>query len=438
MIQEKIDRKSSVSALVSVEVPVDLVNQELNSYFGAVAKVAKIQGFRPGKAPIHVVKKLYGKEASSEVTQRLVSDSLREVVRKHDLKIILPPTLKAVDSPVEGKPFHFEAEVDLKPEIPTIDCSVVEIEIDPLEEITPARVDEELEKIKENFAHYHELKEDRPSKTTDLVVVKYEGTFEGNKIEKASVDRQELTLGTEQVTKEFEEAATGLKKNETKSFEVKFPDDHQVEEVRGKTIKFDMTVLEIKEKHVPDLDEKRLQQIRPGVKNLEEFKEKLSTELKQQAEHQFNKQKQDAISVALVEKYPFEVNDRQKKVSAESVLRDSIQRLIQMGMTQEQIQQRKTEMMEAATKNAEKQIRTAYILEAIGQQNNIDVSDKDIEERFEKTAQLTGASVAEIKKYYSEKEDNEELSRLDRLRLDVLDEKSLDYALSKARIKVRG
>lgn len=437
-MKESIEKNSSVQARVSVEVPSEKVNEHLNAYFGAIAKRAKIQGYRPGKAPLHVVKKLYGQEGTGEVSQRLVSEALLEVIRKHNLNIILPPTMLAVDDPKENQDFRFEVEIDLKPEVPEIKIEEVEVEVPEDKPIGDARVEEEIKGMLERMAHYHELKEPREIQATDQVLVKYEGSVDGQKVEQASTEKQELTLGSGEVTNDFEKAVLGKKTGDSVEFDVEFPAEHSVEAVKGKTVHFKLDILETREKHIPELDDDLVKKIKPECKNVEEFKATIKKDLEAHHEHQSIRDKRDAMGDGLLAKYDFEVSPRQKQMLAESLARDTVQQLKQMGMPEDELKKRQAEIMGEAAKKAERQIRLTYMLERIGRDNDIKVTDEDIEERLQKTAELTGHSVAEIKEYYSKKEENESSSRMDRLKLDVMDEKSLDYALSKARIKIKG
>jgi FKBP-type peptidyl-prolyl cis-trans isomerase (trigger factor) len=116
-------------------------------------------------------------------------------------------------------------------------------------------------------------------------------------------------------------------------------------------------------------------------------------------------------------------------------MQETVERLLRMGQPQEEVEKRKDEIQKSAAENAVRQIQLTYLLEAIGQQHDLKVTEDDINERLEQTARVTGLDVERVREYYNEKEEGQSLSRLDRLRLDVLDEKSLDYALSRATIK---
>jgi len=439
MIKENLQKQSSVSARVSVEIDREKVNEQLTTFYSGIAKRAKIQGFRPGKAPVHVVKKIYGKEASDEITQRLISESLMEVIRKHELHIILPPTLLAVDSAKENQDFKFEAELDLKPEVPAVDLAKIEIEVPKEPLVDSAAIENRLKEIQDRFAHFHPLKPEasRPIKSDDLVVVKYSGYKGDTKVESASSERQELMLGTGQVNAEFEKAVIGLEAGAKKTFEIPFPEEHEVEEVRGQKIRFEMDILEVQEKHTPDLNDELAKRIDPQTTSLSELRAKLESQMKESAKHEHARALRKILGEALVKASRFEVSPRLKQMTAENFARDSVQRMVRMGMKETELKSRQEEIMAHAANTAEEQIRLSYILEKISRDQKLEVTKEDMDARLEKTAQLTGSSLAEIKEYYSQKEEDEATSRWERLKLDVLDEKSLDYALSQVRMKVR-
>jgi len=435
-IKENLQKNSNVQARLRIEMAPERVNSHLNSFYGGLAKHAKIQGFRPGKAPLEVVKKVYGEEASNEVTQRMVSESLMEVVRKHDLKLILPPTLIAVDSPKENTSFTFEAELDLKPEVPEIPWEKLEIEATETQQtVTSEMIDDQLKEIQDRFTHYHAIHEDREVKEDDLVVVKYDGLVDGQKVEQASTEKQELALGRGQVAEDFEKAVLGKKKGEKSSFTLPFSKTHQVEKIRGKDVVFDLEILEIQSKHTPELNDDLAKKVNPKYSGLEELRKEIETNLVASMELQHQKKLQDKVGDKLVESMSFEISPRQKQMTAESLARDFIQRMFQAGIKEDDIKGRQAEIMEASAKNAERQIRLAYILDRIARDQEIKVEKEDIDKRLKKTASATGLSVSEIEKYYSQKDEEESISRMDKLKLDILDEKSLDYAFSKARIK---
>lgn len=434
-MKDNLQKSSPVSAKISIEIPAETVGQHFSEFFKEAAKYAKLDGFRPGKAPLQVVKKMYKDQASSSVSQQLISDSLSEAVRKHDLKLILPPQLLAVDSPEEGKDFKFEAELSLKPEVPKIDCSSIEVEAPKKEEVNDAKVDEQIDLIRENFATYKELIEQRGAKEGDKIQFAYEGFLNNEKIPEACSEGEEYRVGKSEILPDFEKVLIGMKPGETRSTKVKFGEDHPIEQVRNKEIEFKLELKSLKAPNLPELNDEFVAKINPNTKTLPEFKEVIKKELSSRTEQEYQSELRNRLSDQLIDKYTFEISPRHKQMTAERILRDHIQNLMKRGLTEEQIKTQSQQMMADASTVAERQIRLVYILEKIYRDEKLEVTDQDIQDRFKKISESTGISVTEIEKYYSQKEEGDEISRLDRLKMELLDQKSLDYALSKARIK---
>lgn len=435
-MKETIDRTSSVSARVSIELPADRVNQHLHTYFTQVAKQARISGFRPGKAPVHVVKKMYGQEAASSIGEKLISEALLEVVKRHDLKLILPPKLVAVDAAKEDTPFKFEAELDLKPDVPAVDLTKIELDDVEIKPVTDEEIAQRIESIKDSFAHFHHAPASHEITKEDMAVVSYEGFDGDQKIEKLTTATQELELGKGAVLPEFEQALIGKKAGDSVRVEVTFPEDHRVEEIKGKKIRFEMKVLEVQAKHRPEFNEENLlERVDPGAKSFEDFKIRLKERMEAEAIQNRQTALREALGNQLATLSQFDVSPRQVEMVAENIARERAEQLAQMGFGEDQLRERITEILEASKKSAEREIRVSYVLDRIARDAGIELKLEDIEAKFEQIAKLSGLSVTDVKKFYFEKDEEGSSPRLERLQMDLRDEKSLDYALSKVTIK---
>ena len=438
-MKETIHRTSPVNARVSVEVPSERVNEHLNQYFVSVAKQARIQGFRPGKAPVHVVKQMYGQEAASSIGERIISEALLEVVRKHNLRLILPPTLIAVDAAKEGNPFRFEAELDLRPEIPEFNLEKIEIEDVPSKEVTDQEVMARLEEVRDHFSHHHLAPEGHIIATGDLAAVKYGANVNGERIEKACTARQELEFGKNSILPEFETGLLGLKVGDSKKISAQFPEDHQLDEIRGKLVEFEVSVLEIQSRHRPNWEEENLlERVMPGAKSLDDLKSKTREQLKSEFERNRKQGIRESLSTALLKETSFPVSQRQLDFATESVYNDRVQALGRMGLPPQEIESRKDEILKFAKDAAEREIRVSYVMDQIARDAKIEVNPEDIENRLKEIATAGGHSLTDVKNFYLQKEQDGSSSRLERLQMDLRDEKSLDYALSRVTIKNRG
>lgn len=432
-----IEHRNPVEAKIQIKVPADLINQRLKDYYASLASKAKIPGFRPGKAPADVVKKMYGQEATSDLSERLISEFLMKAVQEHHLDLVMPPLLLATDSPTDDKDFNFEVEVHLKPQLPKVDLSSLQVEIPKTKEVTDDDVNEELKAIQEMDASYADIQEQRPAAANDCVVVTYSGELDGVRDPKMAAEQQTVVLGKGQMLPDFESGIVGMKIGETKTFPVSFPSDYHAAEIQGKTAQFTMTLNGIKEKVLAELNDAFAKSADESVQTLLELKLKIRAQLESTRERSALQQKRDAVGDALVEKHNFEVSKRQVLAMAERLAEQTHHMMHQMGMHHEETEEHAKALLDSSMKKAERDVRLTYILEAIARDQKFEVSPDDFKKRFEDTAKRTGYSVSQIQAYYAAKDEESTLSRMDRLKIDILDEKSLDYALSRATIKLK-
>ncbi len=434
----RIEYTDPARAKLKIQVPAGFVTERYNAYFGQIAKRAKIPGFRPGKAPKDVIKKMYAEDTQSELSERLISEFLWKTIQEHQLKIVLPPVLIATDKPTENKEFNFEVEVDLKPELPKVQLKDIVVEDIPSVPVTDEIILEELKNLQEADANFTDIKEVRVCRGDDCAVVRYEGRVDGLTLEKLKAESQTVLLGKQQFLPDFEAGIVGMSRGEEKTIDVRFPENYHEEDLRNKTVKFQLTLLEIKEKVLPALDDEFAKGVDPQIESLEELKAKLKRHLEMQNEFNRKAKLREKIGDALVAKYPLEVSPRQVRMMAENLAQRAHHRLHQMGVKHEDTKEHFDALIASSMKRAERDIRLSYLLESIAEEQNIEVTEDDLEKRFQETAERTRLSLPQIRQYYSQHEEGSETPRIESLKIDILDEKSLDYALSAATIKNEG
>jgi len=434
----QVEHTNSVQKKLKIQVPATIVSARLNDYFKGLSTRARIPGFRPGKAPANVVKQHYGQDAAADLSERLISEFLMEAVREHQLELAIPPLLIATDLPSENKDFNFEVEVHLKPQLPKVSLSALSVEIEGPAPVVDAQIDQELEALRESDATFADIKEARAVGGKDCVVITYSGELDGVKDPKMAAEQQTALIGQNQFLPDFEIGILGMSIGETKTFDVGFPGDYQEVSLQGKTAKFTLTLNGIKEKILPEMTDAFAKQVDPEVQSLLELKLKIRKQLEDNAERSMIQKKRDAVGDLLVAKNPFEVSKRQVEGLAEKLAQQTHQMMHQMGLPHDETEEHAKMLFESSLKKAERDIRLTYILEAISKEQKFEVSSEDIKKRFEDTAKRTGYSVTQIQSYYAAKEENETTSRMDRVKIDIQDEKSLDYALSQATIKLKG
>jgi trigger factor len=434
----QIEQKSEVLARLKITMPAAQVNERLNSYFAGLAKQAKVPGFRPGKAPKDVVKKMYGDDSASDLSERLISEGVLHAIKEKSLSVVMAPVLVATDMPQENKDFNFEVEIDLRPKVPAIDPKKIQIEGAGTLDVTDEEISQQLHAIQENDASFVDIKETRAALPTDCVVIRFQGTIDGTQPPEMQSESHTAVLGQGQLIPEFEAAIVGLKPGEEKTSPVKFPADYHAKDLQGRTVEFKIGLISIKEKILPTLDDEFAKGIDPDVKNLDELKAKVKEKLTEQKKRMQHDQLRDQIGDALVAKFPFEVSPRQVESFAHNIAEQTHRMMHQMGHHHEETEDHQNKLIQASMKKAERDVRLAYILESIARDQKLEVTAEEIKAKMETTAKRAGISLSQVQSYYSAKDEGENVSRLERLKIDILDEKSLDYAISAATIKNKG
>lgn len=437
-MQVKVEKTSPVSAKLKIRMPADRVNERLQDYFARLAKKAKIPGFRPGKAPTDVVKKMYAEDSASDLSERLISEGVFEAVRGQNLQIVTPPQLIATDSPAENKDFNFEVEVDLKPQVPTIKLKGLVVEAPAAKTVTEQDIDDQIKHLLDGDASYVDVKEARPVKNGDCVVMSFDGSVDGKSEPGMKSESHTLVLGEGNFLPDFEAALIGMNLGDEKTADVGFPSDYHAEHLQGKTAQFKIKINGHKEKVLPKLDDEFVKSIDPDVKSVAEFREKVRAKMSESKERLQKDELKERMGDVLVEKFQFDVSPRQIEMVAHRLAHQTHQMMHQMGHKHDETDELHDNLLKSSMKKAERDVRLSYILEAIALEQKFEVTEADIEAKLEAIAKRANASVAQVKAYYSQKEQDSEVTRIDRLKVDLLDEKSLDYALSQATIKDKG
>ncbi len=433
-----IEHRSPVEAKLRIQIPKATVSERITNYYSSLAKKAKIPGFRPGKAPSTVVKQMYGPDAASDLSERLISEFLMKAVEEHRLDLVMPPLLIATDQPDEEKDFAFEVEVHLRPQVPALKLEGLQVQVPKAEPVTDTEVDKEIDALREAEASFVDVSTPRAVGPKDCIVVNYSGTVDGEARPGMQAEQQTIVLGQQRYLPDFEGGMIGMKIGEIKTYDVKFPADYGEESLRNKTAQFTVTMSALKEKVLPELTDDFAKSADSEVQSLLELKLKIRKQLESNREQALVKQKKEAVGDALVEKHPFLLSPRQIESLAERLAHQTHQMMHQMGLPHEENEEHAKALVESSRKKAERDLRLTYILEAIARAQKFEVTAEDVKTRMEETAKRTGYSVSQIEAYYATKDEEDSLSKIDRLKIDILDEKSLDYALSKATIKIRG
>jgi trigger factor len=250
-MQASLENISSLERRLSVTMPLDEVNAEVASRLKHLAKTAKLHGFRPGKVPMRIVEQQYGGQVRQEVMGDAVQKSFGDAVREKNLRVAGYPRIELKSAEGDAGKFEYVATFEIYPEVSVGDLSSAVVE-QPKVDIGDEQVDKTIEILRKQRATFEAV--DRAATPGDQVQMNYQGSIDGEAFEGGSGEGVSVQLGEGRLLPDFESNVSGLKAGESKTFELRFPDDYHGKAVAGKTASFDVSVAGVLGPKLPELD----------------------------------------------------------------------------------------------------------------------------------------------------------------------------------------
>ena len=252
-MQASLETLGQLERRLNISVPFEQIDAEVNNRLKRVSRTAKIQGFRPGKAPLKVVAQFYGPQIRDEVMGETIQSSFGNAIREQNLKVAGYPRFEPQAGEAQDQSvFKFSAVFEVYPEFTVADLSGAEIEV-PVVEVTDAEVDKTIDILRKQRTSFNAVT-DRAAQANDRVIIDFKGTLDGVPFEGGTAENYAVWLGQGQMLPDFEAAIVGTKDEEAKSFEMTFPADYHGKDVAGKTVTFEIKVKGIAEPVMPAID----------------------------------------------------------------------------------------------------------------------------------------------------------------------------------------
>lgn len=412
---------SPVLVEIKCEVPWDDVKKDMEEGYARFQKTARLRGFRPGHVPRNVVRQVFGAQVKQEVIQQLVEKGLLEAIQKNHIEAVASPTLDEAPPYTDGQPLSFVAKVEVRPKIETLALDDLKIERTSAE-VSNADVDAEVERVRREHSTVSTPSPARAARTGDLLTIDYEVTIEGKvRSDMAATDRA-VELGDGRLLPEFETNLVGANVDESKTFDVKMPDDHSAEDLRGKTATFTIKVKELKERILPEVDDE-LAKDAGDYKTLLELRLALRKKLEDAAKVRADNGLREKLVDALIDKNPIPVPPSLVDREARNMLREFLQIFQATG----QLPNFDDEMVARIKERAERKLRAAFLFSEIARREKIEAKPDDVDARLAEIAERTGKHLAKVKVDHAG-------DRRDELASQIMEEKILDYLKAKATI----
>ncbi len=420
----KIEDISSVKKKLSFEVAAEKVDAAMDQAIQKIGKTAKIKGFRPGKVPKKVIEQQYAPQVEEQVLTRLINDSYFQALVEHRIAAITDPEI-VENSPVErGKPFSYEAHVEVRPSVEAKDYTGLSLKKEKRGS-DEAVVDERIEEMRAGRAEM-QVSEREQARKGDFVTIDFEGFLDDTPFEGGKAEDFVLELGSGSLIPGFEEQVEGMARDEQKDVQVTFPENYGNKDLAGRPALFKVTLKEIKEKILPPLDDELAKGF--GLESVAELREKIGESYGVQEQNRIEGDLRERLVSALIERNPMDVPDSMVASQLDFMLGNIRKRLQSQGMSLEMLGMNEESFKQMYRESAANQVRGSLILEAIARQENLSVDPSEIDGKLEKIAQMSNASIDAVKSYYAKEEARRGLMA------QILEEKAVEFLLEKSDI----
>jgi trigger factor len=296
-MQADLETLGSLERRLSVTLPLDQVNSEIENRLKRLARTVKLHGFRPGKVPLKIVEQQFGGQVRQEVLGDAVQSSFGEAVKEKNLRVAGYPRIEVKSAAdAEGK-FEYTATFEVYPELAIGELGSVKIER-PLVNIGDAEADKTIEILRKQRIHYHST--GRAAQSGDQVLIDYRGSIDGNPFEGSAGADQHVVLGGGQLLADFEKNVLGMKAGE-KTFELNFPEDYHGKEVAGKTARFEVTVKDVREPHVPEADAEFAKSLGVADGDISRMRAEIKANLEREVKRRAGTRVKDQVMKALLD-----------------------------------------------------------------------------------------------------------------------------------------
>ena len=358
----------------TVKIPAKEIAARIDAEVKKVAPQVRMPGFRPGKVPANLIKKMHGAALHSDAFQASVRESIDALMKEKKLRPALQPKVDLQPNYEEGKDAELSIEVEVLPEIeaPSLDGLKLERLTVP---VSDAQLDEALAKLAANQQSYKDAPKTKKAASGDQLIIDFVGRVDGEEFQGGKAEGAALVLGSGQFIPGFEDQLTGVKSGDTKTIKVTFPADYPAENLKGKDAEFDVTVQQVKvpsESKVNDDFAKSL-----GLESLDKLKELMTAQLEQESAGLTRTQMKRQLLDKLAADHDFEVPETM--VDAEF---DQIWQQLQAEIAKEDDPAAGLKEIEAEKDDyrriAERRVRLGLLLSEIGQKNGIEVSAQEM------------------------------------------------------------
>jgi trigger factor len=422
-------------ASLRIELPPDRVTKEWNEVVRGFKKVARIPGFRPGKAPPSVIEAKFRKEIQEELTKKLVSETTREAIREKGLKVLSISEVDDVEFTAE-KSMRFTATLITAPEFELPDYKGIPVRI-PSVEVTEQEIQKGMDNLRESRATFSDV-EGKALDLGDYAVIDYASFLDNQpllevlpKVPKMLSGGRDFWIKLDENTflKGFSEELIGMRPNETREFDLTVANDYPITDLAGKTLHFSVTLKLIKNMQLPEVNDQFASEVRSGF-TLEQLHNALREDMTSEKRRRAETLKHNQIIDYLVSRVECELPQSYVKDETRRIMSEIVQQNQRRGITEDVLRENQKDIVSAASRNAKERLKGNFILTKIAEKEKLEVSPPELKERVQHLADQYRTSFEKMMSELDEKH------AIGQVREEVLIGKVLDFLTSNANIEI--
>ena len=411
---------------LELEIPAEAVQKAVERVAREFARVARVPGFRPGKAPVTLIRRRFADDIKSEVLQSLVPEQIERAVTENKMVPITQPQVDQVDF-AESGPVKFRASFEVLPEFDLGQYKDLEVEIDDVK-IEDADVDKALEELRDRAATFVPV-EGRSIVDGDYAQLKLKGIPAGGG-EPLEAESVLCHVGGEETMDAFNEHLRGATTGDHKNFDVSYPADYPDPKLQGKTYSYAVEVLGIKEKKRADLTDEFAKDLGEG-QTIEELRTKVRENLEAARAHKLTEQTREKLLAKIIQSHEFPVPQALVEHQMDSRLERTVRSLAAQGVDPRAVNVDWVSLRNRQKDRAVEDVKAELLLDRIATAENIDVTDEDVEKQIEAMAQRSGESATAVRANLTRQ------GALDRMKSKLRSEKTLDWLCQNSRTRTK-
>lgn len=426
------EKLSKSKVQLTIEIPSEQFEESLARAYKIVVKKVNVPGFRKGKAPRHILERMYGKEILLEdALQDAVPKAYQEALEaaKDEYTAVSNPEYDVVEATI-GQPVIFKATFEIKPEVTLGEYKGLTLE-KVSTELSDADIDAEIEKMRQRYAKLIVVEGDDVAQEGDTVTIDFEGKLDGVPFEGGKGENYPLELGSHTFIPGFEEQLVGVKTGEEKDITVTFPANYQAENLAGKEVVFSVAVKEIKRKEYAPLDDEFAKDVSEFA-SLQELRQDIENKLKEAAEKKAEYELRSAAVKKATENAEVEIPQAMLDSRVNQMINDFAYQLAQQGITLEKylsMSNTKIDDIKAYYQGeAQSSVKADLVLEAIAKAEEIKVTEEDLTEQIKKMAEQYKQEPAKIREVL------EKQGQLSGLEYGMMLDKAVDFIIAQAKV----